>query len=176
MLYPNQTLRHLIRYILPGVTLSNNTGSFIDYKALLSRLPPKTIVCRLLRNRLIFRCPESGEINGKSCKKYSVSSDTLPGRSKYPDFCAGFFIAITADLMPRFQAMLAKEKPFWIDDSYLGVLQELVGTKNINSKRLVFVERGDIREKLRTGSVLAVHLGTKYSESMRTLFPIDTYS
>jgi len=170
LVHPEHMLRRLTHTMLPSESIIRGNNSVIDYGTLLSKLPENTIVCRVLRHRWIIRCPDKT----KKCLRYAVSNDTLPRRKKYPDFCAGFFIAFTPDLMTKFQGLFAKEKPFWIDDSYLGVLQLRLRTRNINSQQLFFTARSEMTENLNTGVLLAVHLGKKYSKHIRN-FPIEEY-
>lgn len=111
-------------------------------------IQPNTVICSVLKNRIIHR--DKGNI-------YNVGSSVLPGETHYPQFCAGFFIAFTSDLLPKFKALFSYEPPFWIDDSYLGVLQRIVKTTNVNIKDLLLFRPSksldiDFTEKL------AVHL------------------
>lgn len=109
------------------------------------------VICRILQNRPIIR--------QKRCKYY-MPERYLLGESTYPDFCAGFFIALTTDLLPKFQALFKVEEPIWIDDSYLGILQRRVGAVNIHVSADSLVispsTKLNLPKTLKTG--MAVHL------------------
>lgn len=115
-----------------------------------------TILCHILAQRKIIRP------NMK--RTYPVDFSVLPQETIYPDFCAGFFIAMSTDLLPKFQQLFAVEPPFWIDDSYLGVLQRRLKTINVAANKLLFfnVPKTSSLRKLISGATdtdaIAVHL------------------
>lgn len=52
--------------------------------------------------------------------KWFVSEKHFKGFSEYPtDYCSGFFVAMTNDLMPAFYASAKITPFFWVDDVYL---------------------------------------------------------
>lgn len=125
-----------------------------------------TIVCHLLKNFPIIR----HHMN----RPYPVDDSVLPHEQIYPDFCAGFFIAMTSDLLPQLQSLFKVEPPFWIDDSYLGVLQKIIRVGVVNAEKLVAFDPppGLPLKKIINGgedrSLIAVHLmqGEKYLHQM----------
>ena len=142
----------------PNILHSNTSIDIVttsDEK--LTTLRENTVLCSMLSNRPIYRT---------AGHKYRVPITVLPGYNYYPKFCAGFFIAFTSDLLSKFQKLFAVEPPFWIDDTYLGVLQDKLRTENIAvNKLLAFRTSGhlnrDVSEKL------AVHMTAKhYSKSL----------
>lgn len=139
--------------------LSSNRISRL-YKSLAS-LPsnrftnPNTILCHILSNRTIIR----PDMNRPYPVKYSV----LVTESIYPDFCAGFFIAISMDVMIKLRELFAVEPPFWIDDSYLGVLQKRIKTVNVNANKFLLFDapENNLRNAISAGTnmdAIAIHL------------------
>ena len=125
-----------------------------------------TILCHLLKHFPIIRFHME--------RPYPVADSVLPHETIYPDFCAGFFIAMTSDLLPQFQSLFKVEPPFWIDDSYLGVLQKIMRVGVVNAEKLVVFDppNGLPLKKIINGgedrSLIAVHLmqGEKYVNQM----------
>ena len=142
----------------PNSLHSNTSTDIIAHSdAKLTSVRENTVLCSVLRNRPIYRT--HGHI-------YRVPMNTLPGYNYYPEFCAGFFIAFTSDLLFKFQKLIAVEPPFWIDDSYLGVLQDKLKTENIAvNKLLAFQTNGYLDRDVYVK--LAVHMTARYySESL----------
>lgn len=137
----------------------------------LNNILPNRIICRVLKDRPIMRGTR---------RRYRLSSQILPNKVTYPDFCAGFFIAFTTDLLPKFRSLFEVEEPFWIDDSYLGVLQERIKTDNINATELlvIFPQRAHLANLSSTlDSLLAVHLAKdKFYSNIGQRLAIDTLS
>lgn len=113
----------------------------------LEGLHNNTVVCHILHHKIARE-----HIDYKLDRKY------LPDELWFPEYCAGFFIAITIDLMPEFRRMFHLEPPFWIDDAYLGVIQKRLLTINKPANtRLKFdpPKRRNIRSELTRVSNLA---------------------
>ena len=64
---------------------------------------------------------------------YGLDYRFLPHLTYYPEYCAGYFIAFTSDLLPKFRDLFKIEEPFWIDDAYLGILQQRIGTRHVRT-------------------------------------------
>lgn len=113
----------------------------------LTTMHNNTVVCHILHHKIA-----RDHIDYKLDKKY------LPNEVWFPEYCAGFFIAITIDLMPGLRRMFHLEPPFWIDDAYLGVIQKRLLTVNKPANtRLKFdpPKRRNIRTELMRSSNLA---------------------
>lgn len=128
----------------------NETGnhSDVNMEQQLRNINSNAVVCHVLRNRPIRRFRFS---------KYRIDNSFLPGETTYPEFCAGFFIALTINLLPKFQEMFKTERPFWIDDTYLGILQKRLGTFNIQASAYV-----TFNPYKRKSQWVAAHLGQKF--------------
>ena len=132
-----------------------------------------TILCHILAQRKIIR-PDMK-------RTYPVAFSVLPKETIYPDFCAGFFIAMSTDLLPKFQQLFSVEPPFWIDDSYLGVLQRRLKTVNVAANKLLFfnVPKTSSLRKLISGATdtdtIAVHLmqGEQYYKRLARSSALD---
>ena len=132
-----------------------------------------TILCHILSHRKIIR-PHMK-------RTYPVDYTVLPDETIYPDFCAGFFIAFSTDLLSQFQQLFAVEPPFWIDDSYLGVLQRRVKSTNIAANDMLFfnVPQTPSLRKLISGrtekETIAVHLmqGVHYYKRLARSSALD---
>lgn len=98
-------------------TPQSNTSLFDNMKQ-------NSVVCVILAKRPIVRTKSA---------KYRLSPESLPKEQVYPDFCAGFFFVLTGDLIPKIRQLFYVEPPFWIDDSYLGVIQKRLQTVNIKA-------------------------------------------
>ncbi|KAL4236555.1 hypothetical protein ACF0H5_004940 [Mactra antiquata] len=71
---------------------------------------PRHIACRRLSKSKIERNPSA---------KWYVDSNLFKGESRYPDFCQGFIVVISNDIIPElYEASLAIDF-FWIDDVFL---------------------------------------------------------
>lgn len=89
----------------------------------LSIIRNNTIACHILHHRI-----------GRA-GVYKLDPKFLPNETQFPEYCAGFFIAFTMDLLPKIRRMFHLEPPFWIDDAYLGVLMKRLLTVNVTLKR-----------------------------------------
>lgn len=91
----------------------------------IQNLQENSVVCYFFPEKLINR--------NVSTEFYGLDYRFLPHRTHFPEYCAGFFIAFTSNLLPKFKALFKVEEPFWIDDAYLGILQERLKTNHIRT-------------------------------------------
>ncbi|KAF6031152.1 hypothetical protein EB796_010510 [Bugula neritina] len=90
------------------------------------QLPRNTIACHLISDFEVWRKKDHP-------KHFNAVDDTvLPGEALYPPFCAGFFVAMSGDVPGKLRSHIATNKPFWMDDRYMGVLQKRASINNIN--------------------------------------------
>lgn len=92
-----------------------------------SALHPHTVVCPLWKENTmpILRDP-------KECMQWCVAADELPGRTHFPQYCAGLAFALSRELVPALYSTSLSTPYFWIDDVYItGLLMSEV-SKNLH--------------------------------------------
>jgi len=73
-----------------------------------------TVVCPLWKENTmpILRDP-------KECMQWCVAADELPGRTHFPQYCAGLAFAISRDLVSALYSASLTTPYFWIDDVHI---------------------------------------------------------
>jgi len=73
-----------------------------------------TVVCPLWKENTmpILRDP-------KECMQWCVSADELPGRTHFPQYCAGLAFALSRELVSALYSTSMSTPYFWIDDVYI---------------------------------------------------------
>ena len=148
-------------FLLSTVLNNKSLRESITMKA----LPKRTIAGHVLQSQKIERTAES---------VYAVEMDVLPKLTYFPQFCAGFFIAMSGDVPLLLQPHIIDNEPFWIDDRFLGVLTKAaVGNlldiksqidftcKSVSYKKMV---------KLLVSKILVFHLPGKRQNHMSRVF------
>lgn len=74
------------------------------------RTESRYIACRRIHNGRIFR---------NSGAKWFVQKNLFKGQKVYPDFCQGFVVVVSNDLVPELYKSASITPFFWIDDVYL---------------------------------------------------------
>lgn len=155
--------------VLPRVLSFMNVSNPHDLATrTLKRIPRNTIVCRLISDFSVWRKKDHP-------KHFNAVDETvLPGETMYPPFCAGFFIAMSGDVPTHLQRHIAANKPFWMDDRYMGVLQKSGAVHNIDiTESLDFgyesIKRSSI-EQIISSQIVAKHLPGKFKLHLTELF------
>ncbi|XP_067951079.1 UDP-GalNAc:beta-1,3-N-acetylgalactosaminyltransferase 1-like [Watersipora subatra] len=113
--------RLLLEKLLEALTKRTQAKAVLT----LETFPPKLIACHLIDDFDVWRLKDHP-------KHFNAVDDSvLPGITRYPPFCAGFFVAMSGDVPRLLQPHIAKNKPFWMDDRYMGVLQKYASIRNI---------------------------------------------
>lgn len=134
----------------------------------LKRLPSNTIICRLISDFGVWRKKDHP-------KHFNAVDDTvLPGETMYPPFCAGFFIAMSGDVPTHLRNYIASNKPFWMDDRYMGILQKRGGVHNIDiTSALDFgyetINQNNIQDIINS-KIVAKHLPGAFKLHLTELF------
>jgi len=84
-----------------------------------------TVICPLWKENTmpILRDP-------KECMQWCVAADELPGRTHFPQYCAGLAYAVSGELVPALYSASLTAPYFWIDDVYVtGLLMPEVAKK-----------------------------------------------
>jgi len=84
-----------------------------------------TVICPLWKENTmpILRNP-------KECMQWCVADDELPGRTHFPQYCAGLSFAVSRELVPALYSASLSTPYFWIDDVYItGLLMPEVSKK-----------------------------------------------
>lgn len=127
-----------------------------SWRKVLRQLKNNTIVCHILHHKI-----------GRNKNVYALDKKFLPGEVWLPDYCAGFLIAFTTDVLISVQKMFVLEPPFWIDDAYLGVIQKRIRTINAPANRqMKFApnKKGNLRRDLQKKTPLSpvvIHLNQR---------------
>lgn len=107
----------------------------------LSTISHNAIACHVISDFEVWRRKDHP-------KHYNVvDDDVLPNELLYPPFCAGFFVAMSGDVPKMMQPHIATEKPFWMDDRYMGVLQKRAATHNLDIKLLLDYGYRDVKRR-----------------------------
>jgi beta-1,3-galactosyltransferase 1 len=105
----------------------------VDYVKFLHQLAQyednsRTFICNVFRGHEILRDP-------KTCGKWCLPKDQLPGMRIYPDYCNGPLYAMTSDLPPLLYEAARKASFVSMEDAYLtGVLREQVSDVKLYQK------------------------------------------
>jgi len=84
-----------------------------------------TVICPLWKENTmpILRNP-------KECMQWCVADDELPGRTHFPQYCAGLLFVLSRELVPALCSTSLTTPYFWIDDVYItGLLMPEVSKK-----------------------------------------------
>ena len=161
--HPKLVLQNLTSIFEPQA--SSKTFMYTNAKL---KLPSNTLACRLISDFGVWRYKEHpGHFN-------AVDDTVLPGEDIYPPFCAGFFIAMSGDVPSLLRQHIKSNKPFWMDDRYMGVLQKRAGTTNIDISKLLDFGYREIDaanlEDLTQQRLLAKHLPGHLKYHLSQLF------
>jgi len=121
----------------PKYFVKANDDTFINIFSLIqlfeaSAVHQHTVACALWKENTmpILRDP-------KECMQWCVAADELPGRTHFPQYCAGLAFALSHKLVPALYAASLSTPYFWIDDVYItGLLMPEV-SKKLNGIRYV---------------------------------------
>ena len=135
--FRNATLKSLLalHYVThycttPKYFIKANDDTFINIFALMqlfesSAVHQHTVACALWKENTmpILRDP-------KECMQWCVAADELPGRTHFPQYCAGLAFALSRELVPALYSASLSTPYFWIDDVYItGLLMPEVSKK-----------------------------------------------
>ena len=84
-----------------------------------------TVACALWKENTmpILRDP-------KECMQWCVAADELPGRTHFPQYCAGLAFALSRELVSALYSASLSTPYFWIDDVYItGLLMQEVSKR-----------------------------------------------
>lgn len=127
-----------------------------------------TITCYLHNDTPIIRLDEFN--NGA----FALHDSVLSGESVFPPFCAGFFVAMSGDVPRSLHRHLATNKPFWMEDRYMGVLQKRANISNLDIHSMLDYGYHNVTQANITSmteeKVLVQHLPGKMKQHMSEVF------
>lgn len=132
-------------------------------------LKPRHMACRRLRKAKIER---------RKSSKWSIEERLFSGESVYPDFCQGFIVAISNDVVPELFASASLTPFFWIDDIFLyGLVPENVPemfyTDMQYNKRVIWgADKAISCYKRSSCSYLAILLWGDFSRKMEEIWSL----
>lgn len=165
LFYPSVMLPRLVKVFLAKTSLPSEDTIHQQLYA----LPANTIACHLITGYEIWRYADHPK------SPYIVDTSVLPGEKYYPPFCAGYFVAMSGDTPEKLKKYIVDNKAFWIDDRYMGILQQQANSTNVNMQhKLSFGYAGITYSYLAAiaqGSKFAIHLAKAKSH----LFSLFNY-
>lgn len=168
LFHPKIILQNLTRIIQQqsGSTRTSNSSAETFNRPL--SLPSNTIACRLISDFGVWRFRDHPN------HFYAVDDTVLPGKDMYPPFCAGFFVAMSGDVPRLLQPHILTDRPFWMDDRYMGILQMRAETVNVDISSLLDFGYAEITrenlEDLAHQKILVKHLPGRLKLHLSQLF------